>query len=152
MDQCSRQFFNVPTSRDLKKRWRHNVISGIISANNKGLLQMPFLEKKGEYLNLRGVISVISKLTWYIFIGARLLEVGLSIKYIGRYTKKPVIAETRIIRCDNRWVVFKFKDYADGGKTAIKKMGLFTFITYLTQHIPDKYFSRLRDPSLWLIF
>jgi hypothetical protein len=42
---------------------------------------MPFLEKKGEYLNLRGIISVISKLTWYIYIGARLFEVGLSIKY-----------------------------------------------------------------------
>ena len=68
---------------------------------------MPFLEKKGEYLKLRGVISVISKLTWYIYIGARLFEVGLSIKYtcarrvIGRYTKKPVSAETRIIHCDH---------------------------------------------------
>jgi hypothetical protein len=78
--------------------------------------------------------------------------VGLSIKYIGRYTKKPVIAETRIIHCDHRWVVFKFKDYAEGGKTSIKKIGLFTFITYLTQHIPDKYFSRLRDSTLWNIF
>jgi len=135
--------------KGLKKRWRHNVISGLISANNKGYLQMPFLEKKGQYLNLRGVISVISKLTWYIYIGARLLEVGLSIRYIGRYTKKPVIAETRIIRCDNRWLVFKFKDYAEAGKSSIKKMGLFTFITYLTQHIPDKYFRVVRPYGIF---
>ncbi len=149
MDQCSRQFFNVPTNRDLKKRWRYNVISSIIAVNNKGLLQMPFLEKKGQYLNLRGVISVISKLTWYIYIGARLLEVGLTIKYIGRYTKKPVISETRIIHCDNRWIIFKFKDYAEGGKSSIKKMGLFTFITYLTQHIPDKYFRVVRPYGIF---
>ena len=93
---------------------------------------------------LRGVISVISKLNWYINIGARLLEIGLTVKYVGRYTKRPVISETRIIRCTPKWVIFKFKDYAEGGKTSIKKMRLFTFITYLTQHIPDKNFRVVR--------
>jgi len=68
----------IMPEKTLKKRWRYNVIKNIISANNKGYLQMPFLEKKGEYLNLRGVISVISKLSWYIYIGVRLLEIGWS--------------------------------------------------------------------------
>ena len=135
--------------KGLKKRWRFNVIKGLIKANDKGLLKMPFLEKKGEYLNLRGVISVISKLTWYIYIGARLLEIGMSVKYIGRYTKKPVIAETRIIRCDNKWVIFKYKDYANGRQISVKKMRLFTFITYLTQHIPDKYFRVVRPYGIF---
>jgi hypothetical protein len=40
----------------------------------------------------------------------------------------------------DRWVIFKFKDYAEGGKSSVKKMGLFTFIKYLIRHIPDKYF------------
>jgi hypothetical protein len=135
--------------KGLKRRWRHNVISGIIKANNKNLLEMPFLAKKGKYINLRGVISVISKLSWYIHIGARLLEIGLSVKYIGRYTKRPVIAEARIIRFDHRWIIFKFKDYAQGGKTSIKKMRIFTFITYVTQHIPDKYFRVVRGYGLF---
>lgn len=136
-------------AKGLKKRWRHNVIYEIIKANNKGLLQMPFLAKKREYINLRGVISVIAKLIWYVNIGARLLEIGTSVKYIGRYTKRPVIAEARIISCDNRWIIFRFKDYAEGGKTSIKKMGIFTFITYLTQHIPDKHFRVVRGYGLF---
>ena len=85
----------------------------------------------------------------YINIGSRLLEVGLSVKYIGRYTKRPVIAETRIISCNQRWVIFKFKDYAEGGNISIKKMGLYTFITYLTQHIPDKHFRIVRGYGLF---
>ena len=83
----------------------------------------------------------------------------MSIKYIGRYTKRPVIAETRIyttinynwkinevyqLNVSDKWVVFKFKDYAEGGKSSVKKMGLFTFIKYLIQHIPDKYFRLVR--------
>jgi len=133
----------------LKKRWKFYVIQKIINANNQGLLEMPFLPKKGQFINLRGVISVIAKLCWYINIGERLLEIGMSVKYIGRYTKRPVIAEARIIKCDGRWVIFKFKDYAEGGKTSIKKMGIFTFIKYLTQHIPDKHFRVVRGYGLF---
>ena len=98
---------------------------------------------------MRGVISAISKLSWYVFIGIRLNEIGLSIKYVGRYTKKPVIAETRIISFNSRWIVFKFKDYADGGKISSRKMGLFTFIAYLIEHIPDKYFRNVRGYGIF---
>lgn len=133
----------------LKKRWKYNVISAIIEKNNAGLLQMPYLSKQGKPLNLRGVISVISKLSWYIFIGSRLLEVGMTVKYIGRYTKRPVIAETRILHCDDKWVIFQYKDYADEGKSSVKKMRLFTFITYLVHHIPDKHFRVVRGYGLF---
>jgi hypothetical protein len=133
----------------LKKRWRFNVINGIIKANNENKLTMPLLSKTNEQLNIRAVVSVISKLSWYIFIGTRLTEARISIKYIGRYTKRPVIAETRILNVSERWVVFKFKDYAMGGKTSVKKMGLFTFIKYLIQHIPDKYFRLVRGYGLF---
>ena len=75
----------------------------------------------------------------------------MSIKYIGRYTKRPVIAETRILNVSERWVIFKFKDYAVGGKTSVKKMGLFTFIKYLIQHIPDKYFRLVRHMDYFVI-
>ena len=86
---------------------------------------------------------------WYIFIGTRLTEAGISIKYIGRYTKRPVIAETRILNVSDRWVVFNFKDYAEGGKSSVKKMRLFTFIKHLIQHIPDKYFRLVRGYGLF---
>jgi len=135
--------------KGLKKRWRHMVISKIIDVNTQGLLTMPWLPKKKEFLNLRGVVSVIAKLCWYIYMGTRLREAGISVKYIGRYTKKPVIAETRIIHYDSKWVTFRFKDYAEGGVSSVKTMRLFTFITYLTQHIPDKYFRVVRGYGLF---
>ena len=59
---------------ELKKRWRFNVINGIIKANNENKLRMPILSKKNELLNIRAVVAVISKLCWYIFIGTRLSE------------------------------------------------------------------------------
>ena len=135
--------------KGLKKRWRYNVIKEIIKCNDKNLLKMPYLPRKLKHINLRGVISVISRLNWYVYIGLRLLEIETSIKYIGRYTKKPVIAETRIISISEKWVLFKFKDYSEKGKTCIKKMRLFTFITYLIQHIAEKHFRLVRGYGLF---
>jgi len=66
-----------------------------------------------------------------------------------KYTKRPAIAETRILNVSDRWIVFRFKDYAEGGKSSVKKMGLFTFIKYLIQHIPDKYFRWVRGYGLF---
>jgi len=40
-------------------------------------------------------------------------------------------------------------DYANDNKSSVKKMGLFTFITYLTQHIPDKYFRVVRPDGIF---
>jgi len=96
---------------------------------------MPYLKKQGCYINLRGVISVISQLTWYIYIGARLLELEVSIKYIGRYTKRPVIAETRIISCTEKWVIFMFKDYNQGGRSNRKSIPLASALAFNTRMI-----------------
>ena len=137
------------SEKGLKKRWRYNVIHEMIKANNNGLLEMPVLKKKQERLNLRGVLSLISKLQWYVYIGACLLEIGLTVKYVGRYTKKPVLAETRIIRYDSKWVIFSYKDYSDNSKIKIKKMRLFIFMSYLTNHIPDKYFRIVRGYGIF---
>lgn len=66
----------------LKKRWRFNVINGIINANNENKLIMPLLSKTNERLNIRAVVSVISKLSWYIFIGTRLNEAGIILNFV----------------------------------------------------------------------
>ena len=135
--------------KGLKRRWKYNVIHEMIKANNKGFLEMPLLKKTGKYLNIRGVLSAISKLQWYVYIGACLSEIGLTVKYVGRYTKKPVLAETRIKSYDSKWVIFTYKDYADGSKIKIKKMRLFVFMSYLINHIPDKYFRIVRGYGIF---
>jgi hypothetical protein len=135
--------------KGLKKRWRYNVIHEMIVANNKGFLEMPLLKKTGKRLNLRGVISVISKLQWYIYIGTCLLDIGLTVKYVARYTKKPVLAETRIKSYDSKWAIFTYKDYADNSKIKVKKMRLFTFMSYLINHIPDKHFRIVRGYGIF---
>jgi len=56
---------------------------------------------------------------------------------------------TRIINVSDKWITFRYKDYADNSKISSKTMGTFTFITYLTQHIPDKYFRVVRGYGIF---
>ena len=43
-------------------------------------------------------------LNWYVNVGIRLINARASIHYVGRYAKKPVIAKTRIVDYDGKFL------------------------------------------------
>jgi hypothetical protein len=99
-----------------------------------------------------GGTSMINKLwnlTWYAYIGASLLDPRFSVQYIGRYTKRAVMAEYRIVYYDGKIVRFSYKDYAEGGKTSYITLKVHTFIGRLIRHIPDKDFPMIRYAGLF---
>jgi hypothetical protein len=51
-----------------------------------------------------------------------------SVQYIGRYTKRAVMAEYRIVYYDGNIVRFSYKDYAEGGKISSITMKVHTFL------------------------
>ena len=64
------------------------------------------------------MLNKLWSLTWYAYIGASLVDPRFSIQYIGRYTKRAVMAEYRIVYYDGKIVRFSYKDYANGAKTS----------------------------------
>jgi len=72
-----------------------------------------------------------------------------SVQYIGRYTKRAVMAEYRIVYYDGKIVRFSYKDYAEGGKISYITMKVHTFIGRLIRHIPDKHFPMIRYAGLF---
>ena len=95
------------------------------------------------------MLNKLWNLTWYAYIGASLLDPRFSIQYIGRYTKRAVMAEYRMTYYDGKIVRFSFKDYAEGGKTSFMTLKVHTFIGRLIRHIPDKHFPMIRYAGLF---
>ena len=62
---------------------------------------------------------------------------------MGRYLKRPVIAQSRIIYENASEVVFKYLDHNDK-KTKRKYLTPLEFVERLTWHIHDKYFRAVR--------
>jgi len=134
----------------LKKRWRYNVTALLRKAHKNGKLTF---NQKTECLKtykcFNGLLNKVYQYTWYVFIGASLLDPTVSVKYIGRYTKRAVLAEYRIVYCNDKIIRFLYKDYADNSKPKYKTLYIFSFIARLIRHIPDERFQMIRHCGLF---
>jgi len=134
----------------LKKMWRYHCITGFRQAHKEG--QLRFAAKISyfkEYSLFNSMLSKLYKLTWYAHIGASLLDPRATVRYIGRYTKRAVLAEYRITHYDGKKVHFAYKDYAKEGRTSYKILPVFAFIRRLIRHIPDKHFKMVRYAGIF---
>jgi len=134
----------------LKKRWKYQITTRMKKAHREGQWRFPksknFLK---QYPCFASMLNKLWNLTWYAHIGASLLDPRFSIQYIGRYTKRAVIAEYRITYYDGKIVRFSYKDYAEGGKTSFMTLKVYTFVARLIRHIPDKHFPMIRYAGLF---
>lgn len=66
------------------------------------------------------------------------------IEYLGRYTHKIAISNSRIISVNNGQVTFRAKDYRHKGKRVILQLSEKEFIRRFSLHILPKGFTRIR--------
>lgn len=111
----------------LKKRWRAILLKMLSKHIDSSFKKMLF------------------KINWYIHIGIKLINPEKTCKYIGRYTKRPVIAESRITDYDGKFITFFYEDKQIGfKKKEYCRLGWEEFITRLIQHIHAPQFKIIR--------
>ncbi len=78
----------------------------------------------------------------YINFSKKANNFDIVLSYIGRYLKRPIIAQSRIIAYDGKNITFSYKDKYDN---TVKTMTVsaIDFIWYLVQHIPNKFFKMI---------
>ena len=93
------------------------------------------------YLNYE-LKELLYSLNWYVYVNMKVLDVTFTCRYIGRYTHKPALAETRITDYDGCFVTFFYKEK---DKPAIScKLTAEEFILKLIQHILPPQFRVIR--------
>ena len=139
---------------EINESWIERTSIEGLKSSEYGKTQFPFTSRpKGflkQYPLFASVLNKLWSLTWYAHIGTSLLDPRFSVQYIGRYTKRAVMAEYRIVYYDGKSIRFSYKDYAEGGKTSYMTLKVHTFIGRLIRHIPDKHFPMIRyalDPN-----
>jgi len=87
----------------LKRMWRYHVVRAFRKAHWQGKLRFPadFAFMK-QFHCFNTLLQSLYKITWYAHIGACLLDPTASLRYIGRYTKRAVLAEYRITNYDGK--------------------------------------------------
>ena len=100
----------------------------------------PSLESPGKWKEF--IDSLFDK-QWLPFLKETFNGKGNAIEYLGRYSYRTAISNSRILSVDNEQVTFRYKDYRDGKMKTITVSGT-TFIGMFLQHILPKGFSRIR--------
>jgi hypothetical protein len=138
--QSSKKFF-VPV-RALSRIFRACYIRLLTEAIRDGKLELP--EKRIEMITTERLKNELYKTDWVVYCKKCFAGPGQVITYLGRYTHRVAISESRIMEADENHVLFRWKDYRDHNRQ--KKMGLKTpeFIRRFMLHILPSGFYKIR--------
>ena len=85
---------------------------------------------------------------WYLHVMNQLLIAVVTTNYVGRYTKRPPLAEARILDYNYNSVTFYYEDWNNGKCPTKITLSADEFITKLIQHIPPKHFRLIKHYGL----
>jgi len=134
----------------LGTEWKLNVIAGVRKAHERSpLVCRPLRSDASRRVEVDLLLGHIRKKRWHILIGPSLRTVDRAVRYACRYTKRPVIAEGRLVKFEGGYVTFHFKDYHADGARSYKKLPVLVFIDRLVQHLPNRNFRQVRHYGLF---
>jgi hypothetical protein len=139
--RCKKNFFI--SFEVLATRFRSLFLSALKEMYNKGELYLAGCEYDHPDM-FQSLIDELQNTRWNVFLKETYENETNVIDYLGRYTHRIAISNYRIIRVEDDFVHFTYKDYKDNGKRKIAKMHAFSFIRRFCFHIVPKRFVRIR--------
>lgn len=129
----------------LKARFKKYFIENIRTLwIQQNLKQVPeHLKRIFDPAYREAIIAKLLSVIWYVHIGERLSNASFTVRYIGRYTKRPAIAESSIKFYDGQFVTFTYQDHRLERKSTLT-LPVLDFIGRLIRHIPDTNFRIIR--------
>jgi len=133
----------------IKPMYKYRFLTLMAEKFNAGELTSP-----AEYSAIKTSTTMNSWLTqfhrkkWFVGLGKSLKESDTPINYVARYTRRPVIAEYRILSADNNNVTFEYHDKALNKKQTLT-YDTMKFIEELIQHIPNRNMRIIRNCGIF---
>lgn len=105
-----------------------------------GTLQ-PFEKESSSFGKL---LDSLYKTEWVVYSKPPFAGPKAVLKYLGRYTHRIAISNSRIEDLDDETVSFKWKDYADDNRQKVMKLSHVEFIRRFLLHVLPTGFVRIR--------
>jgi hypothetical protein len=135
-----RKFF-VPV-RALSKMFRACFVRLLTEALQEGKLEMP--DKSIEMATPEKLKTTLYKTDWVVYCKKCFAGPGQVISYLGGYTHRVAISESRIMDADEKHVSFRWKDYSDHNRQKQMRLKTMEFIRRFMLHILPSGFYKIR--------
>ena len=99
----------------------------------------PFSDTEFSKLKLK-----VNKVKWKANVKETFKNAGYVIEYLGRYTHRVAISNSRIVKFDDKTVTFTYKDRKDNNKTKNFTLSIKDFIDRFLKHILPRGFCKIR--------
>ena len=132
---CKQNFF-LPL-KVLKRVFRGKFLDFM----EKELLKIPSKEKRHQY---KQALIAASQKEWVIYAKSPFAGPSQVLEYLGNYTHRIAISNSRLIKMENGTVTFKYKDRSDGNKTKEKTLTGQEFVGKFLSHVLPEKFIRIR--------
>jgi len=102
------------------------------------------LKKKNRLVEFQTVIDHCYAKPWVIYCEPSLGNARQVVNYLGQYTHRVAITNTRIKNIDQRGVTFSYKDYRDNANVKQMTLSGVEFLRRLAMHILPRGFVKIR--------
>lgn len=133
-------FFHQTT---LMRIWRYQIIKLFREAEQQLIIPAAIQNQLNHTFTFNQFLDQLYKKTWIVHCSKPSKEHEQIVGYLGRYIKRPAIAESKLRHYDGQSVTFKYLDH----NTKIYrgfKLTIDQFIARFIQHIPDSGFRMIR--------
>jgi hypothetical protein len=110
-----------------------NVLAALFRGKFLANLKMiPEIQENPEY---QQAIQAAYKINWNVFSKAPFAGAESVLSYLGRYTHRVAISNSRILSCDGNNVTFRYKDRRNGNTEKLITLPVFEFIRRFFMHV-----------------
>ena len=140
---CRPGFF-LPV-RLLSRRFRDVFLQQLRAAFSEGELRFPgTLAALGDPVAFAIQLNALAGLEWVVYAKPPFAGPEQVLGYLGRYTHRVAIANSRLVGLDDGQVSFTWKDYRQDGRTKVMTLPADEFIRRFLQHTLPDGFHRIR--------
>jgi len=140
---CKQNFFiHVKV---LSKRFRSIFLKKLKQAYvNQQLIFPGKIYRLGFKPEFQKLVDLLFEKEWVVYSKRPYKKPETVLEYLSRYTYSVAISNYRIIKLENDYVYFQYKDYADDCKKKVMKLNAFEFIRRFMLHILPERFTKIR--------
>ena len=140
---CSKESFFLPV-RAMKKVFRGKFLEQLKSLFVQNRLQLP--QKVASISKRQELLDKLYSMDWIVYCKKPFTDSSHVIRYLGRYTHRVAISDSRIVSYDTvlHKVRFKWKDYKDSNRTKVMELSDDEFVRRFLLHVLPSGFMKIR--------
>lgn len=101
-----------------------------------------------DHAQFAAFVASLRSMSWVVYAKRPFAGPAQVLQYLGRYTHRIAISNARLISLTDGIVRFRWKDYADHGRTKVMALGVEEFLRRFLLHVLPRGFVRIRHFGL----